>query len=296
MLTATARPINVTQQRNGKLLVLAPPTVPSSIDLPEDLREKINTAQHMYQSLPVYYPSNYRYLLGELRDTATASLLMHPLGEHIVDANKPQDLKLMAERSENERAVATILGETLLASIQKPNPVHFLNAIRSIVHAVESETDSLRVWRSKPIYTSTDNFGRCWEFPNHTHILSVLKKLHDCLYLNQLESHLVEATVAYGVLNWLHPFNDGNGRTSRVIFNVLLSRIKLGGELYLPIKDINHLARGGHEVRLRYTVLTGDWKELLEYFADVVTTWRMILQQGALSAIPLLPQENERNL
>jgi Fic family protein len=81
----------------------------------------------------------------------------------------------------------------------------------------------------------------------------------------------------------MHPFTDGNGRTSRVVFNALLRRGGMLENHYLPIKEINYLTRGGHEVRLRYTVATGDWKEMLEYFVNAAELYRMLLRKEVLS-------------
>lgn len=71
-----------------------------------------------------------------------------------------------------------------------------------------------------------------------------------------------------GVLN-AHPFLDGNGRLSRVLFNVFLSR-SFPGVPYVNLYTYMYLARGAFELSLREAEIFGDWTKVTNFLLACV--------------------------
>jgi len=101
----------------------------------------------------------------------------------------------------------------------RPTLIRELQAI-----AVKGIEESPGQWRTEPIRISQSKH----QPPGH-HLIDILVT-ELCDYIN---NHWHEASPfnlsSYVMwrLNWIHPFNDGNGRTSRVLAYIVLS-IKLG--------------------------------------------------------------------
>jgi len=176
-----------------------------------------------------------------------------------------------------ERSALDIRCDALMQTLNNPHSHEFIEELLTLSALVRGLSNI--PFRSGGIRLAGDRAGWFWEFPDHKGIGKCLEELHKVLFLRSLGNALIEATVAYGILNWLHPFTDGNGRTSRMLFNAVLRRGGFSTCQYIPIKEINYLAYGGHEVRLRYTVATGDWTELLEYFVNMATLYEVLLHR-----------------
>lgn len=138
--------------------------------------------------------------------------------------------------------------------------------------------ETIGKFRNQDFKLRGDRHGSTWQFPNYNAIESCLHELHRVQNEKSLGSALVEATITYLILNWIHAFPDGNGRTSRGVFNILLQRTVVSSQYYLPIKEINYLAQGGHEIRLRYAVATSECDDLLDYFVNAAALYEEILR------------------
>jgi len=52
-----------------------------------------------------------------------------------------------------------------------------------------------------------------------------------------------------------------------------LHRSGVDSQHYIPIKELNFFAQQGHEIRLRYTLITNDWTQIFEYFSNLVNIY-----------------------
>ena len=94
-------------------------------------------------------------------------------------------------------------------------------------------------------------------------------------------------------LNNYHPFRDGNGRTSRALFNLRMREIGLPITAYLPLKELFWVARGGYQIRLRIAEIYGDWTPIVDFFCEIVHIAALWPHAGArespgLTAMPPL--------
>lgn len=110
-------------------------------------------------------------------------------------------------------------------------------------------------------------------FPNATLASIRLGEVVDML--NQqpkpYPSWIFFATVIMVCISNAHPFTNGNGRVSRMLFNsVLRWGGGMPGDAYIPLYEINEMARGGFELRVREAELGHGWDKLAHYICDVI--------------------------
>lgn len=142
--------------------------------------------------------------------------------------------------------------------------VSFANCLIKLISFIESRE---RDFRHCPVFLGGDSRSRRWAFPRadivHTHI----QELDEDVQRLIIQSPLLAAIALLANINCIHPFMDGNGRLSRVLFNGVLAHFgMLPPSAYIQIKVIYSLSKFGFELRLRELILRGDWLPLLTYF------------------------------
>lgn len=105
-----------------------------------------------------------------------------------------------------------------------------------------------------------------WEFPPSDEIDVSLEQLY-LLLCKKGVPPLWRSIVSLMVVNFVHPFIDGNGRTSRVLFNTLLGTKE---ETYLPLKELQCVSRGGQLIKMKRAWLYGDWNPLMRLFCTYI--------------------------
>lgn len=276
--------LNVTVDKAHRRYVLAQPCVPKDLDISAPLLNRLHSVEHALCKISTVQPSLVRRNILRLNDltlTEQASHvhiapLRHRLGEAAV-LRCHASQQVISWRADLERYVLDQRCDALLQSLEQPGADVFIAELLTICAMVNGMSST--AFRTGGVRLAGDKEGWTWQFPDRQGITKCLTALHGALKQRALGSAIVEATVAYVILNWMHPFADGNGRTSRVVFNAMLRRFGVAVDHYVPIKEINFLARGGHEVRLRYTMATVDWQELLEYFVNATALYRVLCQQ-----------------
>lgn len=121
-------------------------------------------------------------------------------------------------------------------------------------------------FRSGDIATTADRTGASVRYPESRAIDTGLRSIHE-FWRNHAhaEPALAGVMTMVALLN-LHPFKDGNGRVSRVVFNWTLN----GGRLqrvYLPLYEIAALSRCGYLVRLRQAQYHANWGPILDFIS-----------------------------
>ncbi|WP_211923293.1 Fic family protein [Duganella radicis] len=137
---------------------------------------------------------------------------------------------------------------------------NFLSGIQASVSGAGNES-----YRVHPIATTADANNVRWIYPDASLIPTLMEELR--IYLADSRDHdLVKATVAHVVFVCAHPFSDGNGRTSRVLFNLCMQRQRG----FVPLKAFQQISMHGYEIRLRLCQLEGDWFHIVEFFCNVI--------------------------
>jgi Fic family protein len=82
--------------------------------------------------------------------------------------------------------------------------------------------------------------GSDWIPPTHKKIKEEMRKIFQWYYGERIKLHPVElGAILHNKLERLHPFSDGNGRTSRVVMNWILMKNKFP-MFYVEIRDKIH--------------------------------------------------------
>lgn len=71
----------------------------------------------------------------------------------------------------------------------------------------------------------------------------------------------------------LHPLTDGNGRSSRVLVNLLLWNSRVGTERFLPLHDMRTTYSYSYEIALRSVEIHGSWLALTEFYASLIEAY-----------------------
>ncbi len=82
------------------------------------------------------------------------------------------------------------------------------------------------------------------------------------------------AIAAIAILLNIHPFSDGNGRTARCLFNVLLNQDQATPS-YLPLRTFFSASDGGFELRLREVEINGNWMSLVNYLMTICYSYEI---------------------
>jgi len=184
------------------------------------------------------------------------------LSSFIDDANVNYNLHL-AEKLEREFRVCKKNISNVVPAIEGDGQF-FLDTIKTIHRALGEGADTFRV---SAVAIGSDRLGNQVIFPHHTQCIPLLLNLHAFLQVNFRDHPVLSAIVSYGALIHAHPFNDGNGRTSRVIFNLLAMAGTNSGH-FLPIRGIAGVSLGGFLITLRRALYGGEWEPLQKFFGD----------------------------
>ena len=125
------------------------------------------------------------------------------------------------------------------------------------------------VWRSRHTFIAGSK-GSVTRLCDLDVALSMFKRLSMRSWPTGTFEGFVAAVVEFVCVNSYHPFADGNGRCSRILFNSRLRALGLPENTYIPLKEMFWASFGGYEICLRQVELHGDWLPLLSYFADVI--------------------------
>ncbi len=222
-------------------------------------------------------PSYVSILASQVIDSngETYHRLSHPLSNSALEraGGKPsreklaQTLSIISKRNIAERAALNILYADIDVAICSANADVFVTCLERIVsHLLESST---RIRTASSIILP-DPKGVGWQCVPVHEVLRRLQELHRYIVARANESPLQTAMVALVMISCIHPFVDGNGRVSRVIFHAILRRYGVSPKFYIPLKNFYVQSDFGFEIRLRQTFLTSDWHQITHYFCDVL--------------------------
>lgn len=94
-------------------------------------------------------------------------------------------------------------------------------------------------------------------------------------------SALFSAINVYLILLTSHPYSDGNGRTSRLMFNLLLSEaLELEGH-YVPLAELTRATAGIYEEYMANACLHGDFRQLIWLILALLESYAIFLARRA---------------
>lgn len=182
--------------------------------------------------------------------------LSHELSEYFGNASSEVFIE---SRSLGEFHVLTHAG--LPAVHQDMDFQTFCDVLRLVKFATSEGQSGFRV---QEIRTAPDRNGQCVAYPSASHILDQLKRIHEHWAQHVSDEPGWAALVAMTALTNLHPFDDGNGRLGRIVFNWTLNQ-RQEHVLYLPIYELAALSCGGYLIRLRQAQYHSQWDPLAHW-------------------------------
>jgi hypothetical protein len=148
-------------------------------------------------------------------------------------------------------------------SILRASEGDFVDLLLEIHRRLGTGANALR---THSVATASDGAGNRVVFPQFSQCLPLLRDLHRFVRANAGNSPSLCAMAAYVGINHAHPFTDGNGRTARTAYNLIMAAS--GSRHFLPIHAFNSLGRGGLIIKVRRAMYGGGWEPLLAFFAD----------------------------
>jgi Fic/DOC family len=117
-------------------------------------------------------------------------------------------------------------------------------------------------FRTRHSATLPDRLGQAVRYPSHHLIKSQIIQLTEWLKRNQ--SHPIGcAPIAMNAVFNIHPFADRNGRSGRVLFNLLCRTVK--PSLFIPLFELSVMSQGEFTLRLRLAQYRSQWQPLIKY-------------------------------
>ncbi|GEM_PF-6293616 len=85
------------------------------------------------------------------------------------------------------------------------------------------------------------------------------------------------AAIAATLLLNAHPFQDGNGRTARILANLILREAGMQAGAYVPFSELAWRSGGGYEIALRRAEILGDWSGIILWFINAIEVYAGIV-------------------
>lgn len=190
--------------------------------------------------------------------------LLHPLSEKWRLSIAPD---AMPERSiVRERSAFLQERVSVEAALQQHSANSWVDALTSA--ATRLTGGGVSETRSKSAVLSGDAHGIATLFRPATIVHVELQALRARAADTEIPVSLRAVGAMCTLLN-IHPFPDGNGRTARLLFNVIINHGQ-SGAVYIPLCAAFDASMGGFELRLREATYNENWLPLLAYFTAIL--------------------------
>lgn len=199
-----------------------------------------------------------KFAAGEQLDggAALSSIAPHPLIEHY----RPRPHIVDDGASPLESSVAESHRDRMFHAISHGGLEAFMECVRSVASSAVGEQCQ---YRTGPVFTSADTAGVRLVFPRPGTFKTRFGALS--AYLQQSRSPAaIRAMVALVAITNCHPFLDGNGRTGRIVWNILMNGSTRRFR-YLDLKALGNRPPGNLTLYMRSAELHGDWVGLLSF-------------------------------
>lgn len=161
------------------------------------------------------------------------------------------------ERSAREMALVGKVAEVLRRGMCDLDA--FIGSLEAISSAVLNGSSTIR---TRPVYLAPDPHGSYVEYLEASLIRDQLALVFLSIGRGDWPA-VYRAVIAYVLLVGAHPFLDGNGRVSRLVFNAVLVHAGLPASAYVPVKEIYSMSLGTMSIQKRRAQLRGDWQSIV---------------------------------
>jgi Fic family protein len=269
-------------------LAVTVPRIPIEMGLNNSILARLTGSDNKLSQLQNHrHPAGLDTFLKKQRSFANlVSMLRHELSAHAM-ARDISKTKIRINYGQHNKEVsksaleAKVLfrkQEYLLAPFANTDYNSFVQLLEGVASDAQGKTQYIR---TKAVSTAADSSGYYREYPPAEQIHDNLDKLHRFLQNSEIKSPLFKAMVALVILNCIHPFQDGNGRTSRILFNAVLQQHGMPYKTYIPCKEIFDWCQHGFTIRLRKTYMTNDWSEITIFFCDLIDFCDYLIREDA---------------
>lgn len=218
-------------------------------------------------------PANDLPIIGN--DSEVYRRLAHPLSSSALervggkqsDETLAQTLSKINRRNDAELASLNIFYADIDVAISSSNATVFVTCLEQLVSNLLDAHTRIRM---TPSIILPDQKGVGWQCVPVNEVVPRLGELRRYIAGHASPSPLQTAIVALVMISCIHPFMDGNGRVSRVVFHAILRKYGVCEKFYVPLKNFYAQSDFGFEIRLRQTFLTSDWNQITHYFCDVL--------------------------
>lgn len=132
-------------------------------------------------------------------------------------------------------------------------------------------------FRDRTVCTSGDRAGNRKFYPPAGQIAGRLDELDAFISDAGHPADAFTAMTTLVTLMSIHPFEDGNGRASRCIFNYMINRISIE-RYYLPLYELSALSRGSFIINLRRAEYLGDWNSMSAFLRNASLEFRSAIE------------------
>ena len=137
--------------------------------------------------------------------------------------------------------------------------------------------------RERDRCASPDRFRRYVVYPPPSQVAGQLAAISAALNSTVDRPRAFDAMIVLVAITNCHPFDDGNGRVSRILANWLLGDRSITSCLYLPLREIAQFSRGGFIIRVRQAELYDDWLPLARFLFASMKLWKALTSRAAFS-------------
>ncbi|MGO4744837.1 Fic family protein [Serratia quinivorans] len=243
----------------GNVIKLMPLNYPRHEDVGSGSWSIINCSTLILQNgirSGVNYDTFMRNVEGALKTNRT-SVLKHRLSayvDNIMFANE--------NKSSNKDFLAFSSLDKILVDILRDDD-SFMSFIVSMGLKFSTENGV----RTVSVRTVPESDGSYTEFLDVQHLSSELRKLRLFILNNYTDNKLFCSIIASVFFMHIHPLHDGNGRVSRVLFNLILGR---DINNYIPMTELCHVARSGYVLSLREAFLFSEWDSVIMFYCKCI--------------------------
>ena len=146
------------------------------------------------------------------------------------------------------------------------NPDRFLTLLGDVHQSVGGGGSALR---RGPVFIRPDSKGNVISFPPAEMCEPLLRALSTFIEKNIGRFPGLCIIVAYVGIIHAHPYRDANGRTARVIANILL-RQRCAPSHFMPLSKLALVSQSGFLIKLRRALYGGDWQPLLDFWIEAL--------------------------
>jgi hypothetical protein len=199
--------------------------------------------------------------------------LRHELSDLVIAPKKPALNNEGLHGSRSEVAILKQFERQITTALRAD-----LNSLISVLTDLNSCLRNMPVTlREGRVYTTKDEKGSYWQYPDACCILPIFDDIFRLLRNARTGDALLRATVILALFNCAHPFSDGNGRISRILFNYTLAKSgKVRDSVYIPCSEIFSLSHHGYLIRIRDLSLRNNWEDFIGFFCAVIEVYALM--------------------